>query len=128
MRTLLKLTVNTLQYEPGAFAAGRRGALAQAGKALFGPLKPEATYFLFMHGRRTALVVFDLKDPSEIPAITESFARFGATDIELFPVMNAADLNKGLPEVTDRINAVISARESQSPAVLASRPKRTRSR
>ncbi len=48
---------------------------------------------------RTAFIVFDLKDPSQLPAISEPlFSKLKAT-IEMFPVMNQEDLKKGLQQV-----------------------------
>jgi hypothetical protein len=43
--------------------------------------------------------VFDLKDPSELPALTEPlFSKLGA-QVEMFPVMNREDLQNGLQQV-----------------------------
>jgi hypothetical protein len=41
-------------------------------------------------------MVFDLKDPSEIPAIAEPFFLNLNAKVEFSPVMNAEDLKKGL--------------------------------
>jgi hypothetical protein len=63
-------------------------------------LKPEAAYFYPDQGVRTAFMIVDLKDPSEIPTIAEPFfARLNAA-VEFLPVMNAEDLKKGLAKVT----------------------------
>ena len=59
-------------------------------------LKPEAAYFFPEHGLRSAMMIFDMKDASEIPAIAEPlFAGLNAR-LQLQPVMNADDLKKGL--------------------------------
>jgi hypothetical protein len=43
--------------------------------------------------------VFDLQDPSQLPSITEPlFSKVNAT-VEMFPVMNQEDLQKGLQQV-----------------------------
>ncbi|MGA2264212.1 MAG: DUF3303 family protein [Acidobacteriota bacterium] len=62
-------------------------------------LKPEAAYFFPEHGVRTSFMVVDIKDSSEIPAIAEPFfSRLNAA-VEIFPVMNAEDLKKGLSKI-----------------------------
>ena len=59
-------------------------------------LHPEAAYFYPEGGKRTALMVFDMKDPSQIPSIAEPFFMGLDADISMTPVMNAADLKAGL--------------------------------
>lgn len=59
-------------------------------------LKPEAAYFFTDRGVRTAIMVVDFKDVSDIPAIAEPlFMGFNAA-VEFIPVMNAEELKKGL--------------------------------
>ena len=62
-------------------------------------LKPEAAYFSPEHGIRTAFVVVDIKDSSEIPALVEPFFSKLDAAVEIFPVMNAEDLKKGLSKI-----------------------------
>jgi hypothetical protein len=72
------------------------GSLQKSLEAIMGKLKPEAAYFFPEHGLRSAMMIFDMKDASEIPAIAEPlFAGLNAR-IQLQPVMNADDLKKGL--------------------------------
>ena len=59
-------------------------------------LKPEAAYFYPENGVRTCMMIFDMKDTSEIPAIVEPFFLHLKAKVELIPVMNADDLQKGL--------------------------------
>ena len=74
----------------------QQGKLPQVLGQTLDRLKPEAAYFFPEEGRRAALFVFDLKDPSEIPGILEPlFVGFNAA-VELTPVMNLEDLQKGL--------------------------------
>lgn len=35
--------------------------------------KPEAAYFTEMDGRRTGIIIVDVKDPSQIPALAEPY-------------------------------------------------------
>ena len=77
-------------------AAFRDGRLAKAIEGLLEKLKPEAAYFAPDGGERTAFIVFDLKEPSQIAQIAEPlFAELDAA-IEFSPIMNADDLKKGL--------------------------------
>ena len=59
-------------------------------------LRPEATYFFTVDGNRSFMMVFDLQDPSEIPAIAEPLFNGMNAKVEFTPVMNAEDLQKGL--------------------------------
>lgn len=59
-------------------------------------LKPEAAYFFSDRGMRTAMMVVDFKDVSDIPSIAEPlFMGFNAA-VEFIPVMNADELKRGL--------------------------------
>lgn len=62
-------------------------------------VRPEASYFFADHGKRSAFIVFDLEDPSQIPVLSEPlFSRLGA-EVEYTPVMNGDDLRKGLAQL-----------------------------
>lgn len=58
--------------------------------------KPEAMYFTTFAGKRSALIVFDLADPSDIPAFAEPFFSKLNAEVFLDPAMNADDLRNGL--------------------------------
>jgi hypothetical protein len=62
-------------------------------------LKPEAAYFTTIHGRRTALLVFDLKDSSDMPSIAEPFFSGFNAEVTFSPVMTADDLKAGLGKI-----------------------------
>jgi hypothetical protein len=63
-------------------------------------LKPEAAYFYADDsGQRAGSIVFDLKDPSQIPAVAEPwFLAFNAT-LSFRPVMNPQDLANAVPAI-----------------------------
>jgi len=92
MRTLLKVTLDV----EAANKALQDGTLPKIMQSTNEKLKPEASYFLPMEGCRTALFIFDLKDASEIPGISEPFFMSLNAKVEFSPVMNAEDLQKGL--------------------------------
>ena len=61
--------------------------------------KPEAMYFTTFDGRRTAYMVFDLPDTSDIPPFAEPLFQGLDAEVELAPVMNGDDLQKGLSQL-----------------------------
>jgi hypothetical protein len=74
-------------------AAAKAGTLGSTIERILADLKPEAAYFLADdNGNRSASIVFDMKDTSQIPAVAEPwFLAFNAK-ISLRPVMNPQDL------------------------------------
>ena len=92
MRMLLKITV-PVQTGNKTIA---NGSLPQVVQSTLERLRPECAYFGAENGNRTGYMVFDLKDPSDIPALAEPlFSQLDAA-LELTPVMNAQDLQAGL--------------------------------
>lgn len=61
--------------------------------------KPEAMYFTTFDGQRTAYMVFDLPDASDIPPFAEPFFTELNAAVEIAPAMNGDDLQKGLSQV-----------------------------
>ncbi len=98
MRTLLKVSIPP---EAGN-AAIMEGRLPQVMQSLMERLQPEAAYFLAEQGRRTALIFFDLKDPSQIPPVAEPLFQGFNASVEFTPVMNAEDLQAGLQAAGQR--------------------------
>jgi hypothetical protein len=92
MRTLLKVTIPVDRGN----SAIENGSLPKTIESILNDLKPEAAYFTAIEGKRSGLIVFDLKDTSQIPAVAEPwFIAFGA-QVEIQPVMNQEDLKKAL--------------------------------
>lgn len=75
------------------------GALGAAMQRAAERWKPEAMYFTTFDGQRTAFMVFDLPDASGIPPFAEPFFRELNANVQLAPVMNADDLQKGLSQL-----------------------------
>lgn len=92
MRTLLRASFDVEK----ANQAIKNGSLPKIMKEVMERLKPEASYFLPMNGKRTCIMVFDLKDPSDMPLIVEPLFLEMDAEVELSPVMNVEDLQKGL--------------------------------
>jgi hypothetical protein len=99
MRFLLKVNI---PVEAGNTAAkdGKLGATIQS---ILADLKPEAAYFTDEGGQRTAFIVLEMQDASQIPAIAEPwFLAFNAS-IEIHPVMIPADLAKAGPAIDQAV-------------------------
>lgn len=95
MRVMLKAT---LDMDKGNEAI-RSGKMPELMKETLERLHPEAAYFGPIGGRRTCLLVLDLQDGSQIPSIGEPFFTQLGAEVEMTPVMNAEDLQKGLSEL-----------------------------
>ena len=95
MRCLLKVTI---PVENGN-AAISNGSFPKTIESILGELKPEAAYFAEDSGQRTCFIFFDLKEPSQIPAVAEPwFLAFNAK-VEFRPAMNLEDLKKAGPGI-----------------------------
>ncbi|MFE3521102.1 hypothetical protein ACFXOD_05840 [Streptomyces sp. NPDC059161] len=92
MRVMLRAELDT---EKGNEAI-RNGSLHKTMQSALEALRPEAAYFGANNGCRTAYIVFDLADPSQIPKVAEPFFMEMGAKISLDPVMNGEDLEKGL--------------------------------
>lgn len=92
MRVLLKVQI------PGAkgTAALQDGSLQRTMEEFMNAVHPEAAYFSPEGGLRSAFLVFDMQDSSDMPRLLEPFFTALEAKIELTPVMNADDLRAGL--------------------------------
>lgn len=96
MRMMMKIKMDT--------EAGSRGladgSLPKTLGEMMERLQPEAAYFGPDGGVRTAFIIFDLADPSDLPSVTEPAFSAGKATVEVFPVMNREDLQKGIQRMT----------------------------
>lgn len=95
MRVLLRATLDTEKSNE----AIRSGKMPELIKEILDHLKPEAAYFAPLGGRRTCLLVFDMKDSSELPPVGEPFLTQFNAEVEITPIMNAEDLQTGLSQL-----------------------------
>jgi hypothetical protein len=73
-------------------AAVKDGSTQAKMKKIMDQMKPEAAYFTALNGKRTAILIVDLADPSKIPSLAEPwFLSFDAS-VDMYPVMTPADL------------------------------------
>ena len=95
MRFLVKAHMDV----EAANALARQGQLGSTIQSILEDLKPEAAYFVADEGQRTAYLIVDMQDPSQIPGLAEPwFLAFNAT-IEARPAMVAEDLAKAGPDI-----------------------------
>ncbi len=95
MRMMMKVQMDT---EAGSKMIAD-GSMPQLMQEMMGRLQPESAYFGPEDGMRTAFIVFDLEDPSQIPAISEPLFSKMKANVKLFPVMDREDLQKGLQQI-----------------------------
>ncbi|MCX5559384.1 hypothetical protein [Streptomyces sp. NBC_00038] len=95
MRVMLRATLDTEKSNE----AIRSGKMPELIKEILDHLKPEAAYFAPLDGRRTCLLFFDMKDSSELPPVGEPFLTQFNAEVEVCPIMNAEDLQKGLSQL-----------------------------
>ena len=94
MRMLLKMS---MPLEAGNKAV-TGGMLQKTMESTMKALKPEAAYFYPEDGKRTCLMVFDMKESWQLPQTLEPlFVNLGAA-VTLTPVMNSEDLQRGFKE------------------------------
>jgi hypothetical protein len=90
MRMLLNVT---LPHEPFN-AAVRNGTAGSAILRILEEIKPEAVYFTEQNGHRGAILIVNVNQPSEIPALAEPwFLNFNA-DCQFRIVMSPEDLQQ----------------------------------
>ncbi|MDH6136841.1 hypothetical protein P3T37_006272 [Kitasatospora sp. MAA4] len=92
MRVLLTVQMDTEKANKAITA----NTLAATMKSVFDRIKPEAAYFGAQDGQRTGYIVFDLKEPSDIPTVAEPFFQDLGAKISFIPVMNYDDVQAGL--------------------------------
>jgi hypothetical protein len=81
----------------------REGSLGPKIRAVLADLKPEAAYFYEDGGRRTALLVVNIQDASEIPRVAEPFFLGMNAEVRFHPAMTAEDLGKaGLDDLAKK--------------------------
>ena len=94
MRFLFKIS---LPVEAGNAAA--RDDNFNAIQRILEQQKPEAAYFIADGGKRTAILIMNMDDASELPAIAEPWFLALNAAIEVAPAMLPDDLAKAAPAI-----------------------------
>ncbi|AXK31766.1 hypothetical protein DVA86_02975 [Streptomyces armeniacus] len=92
MRVMLRACLDT-QISNEAL---KNGTLPKIMQTMTERLKPEAAYFGPSEGGRSCTFVFDMQDSSQLPTIAEPLFEGLGAKIEIQPVMNSEDMQKGL--------------------------------
>jgi hypothetical protein len=95
MRMMVKFKV---PVEAGNEAV-RAGKVAKVFQRIMDDVKPEAAYFFAEGGERAGLIVFDMRESSQVAEVAERFFFGLNARIEMIPVIAAEDLQKGLAGV-----------------------------
>ena len=82
-----------LPHEPFNTAV-KNGTVGEKMKRVLDDLKPEAVYFTEYQGRRGAIMIVNVEDPSKVPAFSEPWFLLFNADCEFHIVMTPADLAK----------------------------------
>ena len=73
-------------------AAVRDGSAGDKLKRILEATRPEAVYFTEMGGRRAAVMIVDVADPSKLPTFAEPWFLTFDADVEFHVVMTPDDL------------------------------------
>jgi hypothetical protein len=75
-------------------AATRDGSIEKKMKRILEDAKPEAVYFTEYDGRRGAIIIVDIQDPSRVPALAEPWFLTFKADLSFHIVMSPEDLGR----------------------------------
>ena len=95
MRFIVKAILDTVV----ANEAARQGTMGGTISKILEDLKPEAAYFTDEDGRRTAILVIDMAETSQIPAIAEPWFLAFTAKVSFYPAMAIEDLAKAGPAI-----------------------------
>jgi hypothetical protein len=98
MRTMMKVQMD---MEAGSEAIAD-GSLPQLMQDVMERLEPESAYFGPEGGVRTAFIVFNLKDSSQLPALSEPLFSTVKANIQVFPMSSALRLEPGVAPRAER--------------------------
>jgi len=70
----------------------RDGSIGKRMEKILAASKPEAAYFTEMHGSRGGVLVVDVKNAKDIPALAEPWFLMFEADVEIRPAMTPKDL------------------------------------
>jgi hypothetical protein len=96
MRFLMKISIPNEPFNTYL----KNGTAGQVMQQILDDIKPEAAYFMEMHGSRGGILVVNMDDTSQIPHLSEAWFLKLDAHVELHPVMSPEDLAKaGLAEL-----------------------------
>jgi hypothetical protein len=99
MAAMVAMIPDVLLPGSSAEASGRSRPLPAVIQQTAERWRPEGMYFTTFDGRRTAYLVFDMADASDLPPFAEPFFSELNADVQIAPVMDGDDLQKGLSQI-----------------------------
>ena len=72
----------------------KNGSAGQKLQRILEETKPEAVYFTEYDGRRGAILIVDVADPSKVPALAEPWFLLFNADVQFHIVMTPPDLER----------------------------------
>jgi hypothetical protein len=100
MRFLLKVTM-PVESTNNVIKTGTFGPTMQS---ILGDLKPEASYFFANNwGMRSGVIIVDMQDASQIPAVSDPFFLAFDASVEIYPIMSVEDLAKAGPAMAQAV-------------------------
>ena len=88
MRMIMNVSIPTDVFN----AAVKDGSAGAKMQRILAQAKPEAVYFTEFGGLRTAILIVDLAEASQIPAFAEPWFLLFNAKVELHPAMTPQDL------------------------------------
>jgi len=99
----MRMLVHVKIPNPEFNAAVRDGSAGETINRILDKTRPEAVYFSEHDGKRGAIMLVDVDNPSRIPAIAEPWFLMFNAEVEFHVVMTPEDLGKaGLDEIGKR--------------------------
>jgi hypothetical protein len=90
MRMIVQVKIPTEEFN----IAVRDGSAGQKIERILKETKPEAVYFTEYEGQRGAVLIVDLKEPSQIPTLSEPWFLLFNADVEFHIAMTPEDLGR----------------------------------
>jgi len=91
MKILMNVKIPHQQFN----TAVKDGSVGEKLNRILDAIKPEAVYFTEQSGNRGAVLVVNIKDSSEIPALAEPWFLTFEADVEFRIAMTPDDLKRG---------------------------------
>ena len=99
MRCLMKVTIPVAEGN----AAIADGSLGSTISSILTDLKPEAAYFTEENGARTAFLIVNMENSSQLPAMAEPFFLAFSAKVEVSPAMTLEDLKNAGPGIESAV-------------------------
>lgn len=90
MRMLIQVKIPPEEFN----AAVRDGSVGKKIERILQETKPEAVYFTEYEGQRGAVMIADLKDPSQVPTFAEPWFLLFNAEVEFHVAMTPEDLGR----------------------------------